>query len=401
MFKPVIQTLTDKSTIGSPRKFMEKEKIQIADSRLETANQPLRGEYDEMQSLFNLQPAIIQHFFEGQGRQLADLILQNQNQARFSLPDKVVIEAALNDTAPSLSPVPPEFREQAAGGVIDRLARSDLRTILRQRLGELESSNRKPVSVSARLIRFATAHFMIYSMLPSGKTVQYVAPEGEEIASIPAENPGEMESAITQDSDAIVESGEQENGRGELQVPFVPDARRFFLPQWVAFGRHSNILVNTIGEAEKHIASMQKFLGILHAAVSLAPYFVLDSEYQKKRYGMLGQLVNQGRAMACYQTEEMIAVIKQRAKTHDLNRGLSLTLPFFDDQALEIRTHDFTVIPAGRIMFVPAFVIRATEEELAKVAQDTRLSPSTRKYLLNQLKMLGFAFLSDSTETKE
>jgi hypothetical protein len=146
---------------------------------------------------------------------------------------------------------------------------------------------------------------------------------------------------------------------------------------------------------------MQKFLGILHAAVSLAPYFVLDSEYQKKRYGMLGQLVNQGRALACYQTEEMIGVIKQRAKSHDLNRGLSLSLPFFDDQALEIRTHDFTVIPAGRIMFVPAFVIRATEEELAKVAQDTRLSPSTRKYLLYQLKMLGLAFLSDSNETKE
>jgi hypothetical protein len=380
---------------------MEKENQQQIKSGMGNIPQPLRGEYDEMRSLFNLQPAMIQHFFEIQGRQLADLILQNQNQARFSLPDKVVTEAAPHGAAPVLSPVPAEFRDQVAGGVIDRLTRSDLRTILRQRLGELESSSRKPVAVSAQLVRFATAQYMVYSMLPSGKTVQYLAPEGEEIPSIPAENPGEMESAITQDSDAIVESGEQEKGRGELQVPFVPDARRFFLPQWVAFGRHSNLLVNSIGEAEKHIASMQKFLGILHAAVSLAPYFVLDSEYQKKRYGMLGQLVNQGRALACYQTEEMIGVIKQRAKSHDLNRGLSLSLPFFDDQALEIRTHDFTVIPAGRIMFVPAFVIRATEEELAKVAQDTRLSPSTRKYLLKQLKMLGLAFLSDSNETKE
>ena len=36
-------------------------------------------------------------------------------------------------------------------------------------------------------------------------------------------------------------------------------------------------------------------------------------------------------------------------------------------------SHDFEVIPAGRIMFVPAFVVRAVQGQ-AKVAQDTRLS---------------------------
>jgi len=87
-----------------------------------------------------------------------------------------------------------------------------------------------------------------------------------------------------------------------------------------------------------------------------------------------------------------VRVIRQRAGAHDLNRGLSLSLPYFDDQALEIRTHDFEVIPAGRIMFVPAFVVRAVSEEQAKVAQDTRLSPSTRKYLLQELKVLETAF---------
>jgi hypothetical protein len=47
-------------------------------------------------------------------------------------------------------------------------------------------------------------------------------------------------------------------------------------------------------------------------------------------------------------------------------------------------------------MFVPAFVVRATREEQAKVAQDTRLSASTRKYLLLELKMLESAFLSNT-----
>jgi hypothetical protein len=125
----------------------------------------------------------------------------------------------------------------------------------------------------------------------------------------------------------------------------------------------------------------------------LAPYFIADEEYQRKRYGMLGQLVNQGRAMARYQTAEIIRTIKSRAAAQNLNRGLSLSLPYFDDQSLQIKTHDFEVIPAGRIMFVPAFVVRAAREEQAKVAQDTRLDPSTRKHLLEELKTLETAFV--------
>jgi hypothetical protein len=137
---------------------------------------------------------------------------------------------------------------------------------------------------------------------------------------------------------------------------------------------------------------MQRFLSILHIALSLAPYIAADEDYQRKRYGMLGQLINQGRALARYQTGEIIQTIKHRAATKDLNRGLSLSLPYFDDQSLEMKLDDFEVIPAGRIMFVPAFVVRAAREEQVKVAQDTRLSHSTRIHLLAELKTLEEAF---------
>jgi hypothetical protein len=139
---------------------------------------------------------------------------------------------------------------------------------------------------------------------------------------------------------------------------------------------------------------MQRYLEILHAAVGLAPYMVVDAQYQEKRYGMLGQLINQGRTLASYETEEIIRTIKMRAAANDLNRGLSLSLPYFDDQDLKIKYYDFDVIPAGRIMFVPAFVERAARDEQAKVAQDTRLNPSTRKYLLLELNRLEKAFRS-------
>jgi hypothetical protein len=209
---------------------------------------------------------------------------------------------------------------------------------------------------------------------------------------MPAADVMEPESAITATSDAIVEEGSQETGRGELLVPYVPAARRFYLPQWVAFDDKGHLLVNSVNEAEAHIASMQRYLFILHAGVGLAPYMVADEDYQHKRYGMLGQIVNQGRALAHYQTQEIIQIIQRRASSNDLNRGLSLSLPYFDDQDLEMKTHDFEIIPAGRIMFVPAFVVRAAREEHAKVAQDTRFSPSTRKYLLSELGMLEIAF---------
>ena len=130
----------------------------------------------------------------------------------------------------------------------------------------------------------------------------------------------------------------------------------------MAFDDHDKLLVNSVGEAEAHIASMRKFLTVIFAARSLAPYMVADEEYQKKRYGMLGQLINQGRALARYQTRKLSAPSRNAPRTKFESR-LSLSLPYFDDQELKMATYHFVVIPAGRIMFVPSFVVRAAREE--------------------------------------
>ncbi len=50
-------------------------------------------------------------------------------------------------------------------------------------------------------------------------------------------------------------------------------------------------------------------------------------------------------------------------KNQNLNRGLSLSLPYFDDQDMELKNLDFDVIPAGRVMFVPAFLVMAVSAE--------------------------------------
>jgi hypothetical protein len=347
-------------------------------------------EYNAQQRLFDAQPGMLQRYFEAQARSVAETLLQKPSQVRFSLPDKVVVDPKSGKT----ETIPAEEREQMAGGLVDRLTRTDLTVVLRARFKELEQQPKPGIAVAAGILRYAACRHMISSMLPGGRTVKYVSLEDEEIPSEPDPSVPDVGSAITESTDAIVEEGGADQNRGALQVPFVPYARRFFLPQWIAFDKDGKLLVGGVAEAEANIASMQHFLQVLHTAVGLAAYFVADEEYQRKRYGMLGQLVNQGRALANYQTGEIIQTIKRRAAAGDLNRGLSISLPYFDDQSLRMKDYPFEVIPAGRIMFVPAFVVRAAQEESVKVAQDTRLSASTRNHILAELCTLEDAFQS-------
>ncbi|MBN1438899.1 MAG: hypothetical protein JW929_05750 [Anaerolineales bacterium] len=359
-------------------------------SMIEKTAEFLHQEYRTQHGLFEAQPAMLQRFFEAQAGFLAETILQKPSQIKFTLPDRVVVDPKSG----KMETIPPEEREQMAGGLVDRLTRTDLTVVLRTRFKELEQHPIPGIAAAAGVMRFATCRHMISRLLPAGRSVNYVALHDEEIPSEPDPTLPDVGSAITEATDAIVEEGSAEAGRGAVQVPFVPYARRFFLPQWIAFDRDGKLLVGGPAEAEAAVASMQNFLQVLHTAVGLAAYFVADDEYRRKRYGMLGQLVNQGRALAVYQTGEIIQTIRRRAAAQDLNRGLSITLPYFDDQSLKLKAYPFEVIPAGRIMFVPAFVVRACQEEAVKIAQDTRLSVSTRNHILVELNQLEQTFQS-------
>jgi hypothetical protein len=367
-----------------------------ANSKQTFLSERLTEEYERQQALFSAQPAIIQRFLEAQGKQIAGAVVEGALQVRFSLPDKVTFPLEKRER-PAQVTIPQNQRAYAVGSLLNRLRKMELYKELRHLLNELEQSPDRAVSVAGGLLRHATVMHMVYNMLPAGRSVSYKpADEDETIPSIPEEEGLEPESAITAPSDAIAEEGRAEEGRGELLVPFVPYARKFYLPQWVAFDEKGELVVKSIEEAEAHIKSMQRFMEVLFLAVALAPYISADKEYAKKRYGMLGQLVNQGRALAVFQTKEIIARIKERVAADSLNRGLSLSLPYFDDQELRIDFSKFEVIPAGRIMFVPAFVVRAVRQEQVKVSQDTRLNPSTRKHLLQLLDLLEQAFESEN-----
>lgn len=347
----------------------------------------LRQEYNKVQTRFLAQPLNTQRFFETQAAYIAESFLQNTTQVRFNLPDSIQIYP---DSPPES--IPSEVRQQVVGTTSHRLFHNGLHKALHQRLLEMEQSNQSAVAISATFLRYTVATVMVHKLLPAGHTVSYTIDEGDTIPSIPSPALSISKSAIHTSDDALAESGLSEEKRGELQVPYVEYARGFYLPQWIAFDEHYRLVVGSFKEAQAHIASLQRYLSLLHAAVGLAPYMVADEDYQQKRYGVLGQLVNQGRALARYQAGEIIQTIQRRSAAQELNRGLHLNLPYFDDQKLTIENYEFDVIPAGRIMFIPAFVVRAAHEQQVKVSQDTRLSPATRRHLLILLYLLGSAF---------
>jgi hypothetical protein len=338
---------------------------------------------------FDAQPPMTRVFLDQQARRTAEKLLEPPRQINFLLPDRILLPG---DSEPLA--VPPHRRHQSTGRWLLRASAEQACQALIHLLDALEHDPDPALMFAGSAMRYAIASTMIHEMLPDGLPVVYVAEDGDEIPSVPLNDGRKPGSALMAATDAIVETEAGSDGR--VQVPFSPAARRFFLPQWVVLDEDDHLLVNQPAEAESCLASMQRYVQVLKNAIAIAPYMVADETYQRKRAGMLGQLVNQGRALARFYTRGIIDRITQRAQENSLNRGLNVSIPYFDDQRLAMQIYEMSVIPAGRIVFLPAFVVRAVRLEAAGVAQSASLNSSTRHHLLAELAMLEAAFIRKS-----
>ena len=102
--------------------------------------------------------------------------------------------------------------------------------------------------------------------------------------------------------------------------------------------------------------------------------------------------VSRGKDLARSAVEELIREMRRRAADHQLDRGVRLSFPYYDDRRMSLRWRDFTVIPRGRILFVPAFVVIAAEREIERVRKDRQFTDSTRDHLVGLLGRLRQAF---------
>ena len=118
----------------------------------------------------------------------------------------------------------------------------------------------------------------------------------------------------------------------------------------------------------------------------------LDVSRSEASMPAMTMTAEQGRELARLQLHEMIHKIQSRAREHRLDRGLTVSLPYFDEGAGEQRWREVVIIPRGRVPFVPAFVVLAAEREREAVLQDSRLGEGARRALVKALEKLAGAF---------
>jgi len=351
-------------------------------------------DYQILSQLFRTQSPITRNYFENTSRKIALDLIAGKPRITFKLPDKLITEP-YSHTWPRPRIIPEDARSIELGSRRFFGIKPSIKDELDKRLRKLEHSPEKSIALCAALFRFTIASTIIESILPAGNETIDTSVPGNILPdrSIRLNIPG---SAYTQQDDAVYGATVNQENRGEFQVPFVPDAQRFFLPQWVAFDLNGKLIVKDLAEADANIRSMQKYFSTLNLASSIEPFMVSDFVYQRKRNGIITQLVNQGRSMANHINRQLIHKIQERVKAGTLNRGLELNLHYFDDQDLVMLYREIQVIPAGRILFIPAFIGRVVNLEIAKVWQDTRLGISTKLHLIEQFETLQKSFIASS-----
>ena len=62
------------------------------------------------------------------------------------------------------------------------------------------------------------------------------------------------------------------------------------------------------------------------------------------------------------------------------------------DAALTLRYREFTIVPRGRVLFIPAFVVLACEREMVSARRSRRLNDTTRQHLTEELEQLAAGF---------
>lgn len=352
--------------------------------RLENNSGHITGEYEALTRLFDLQSASTRQFFQEQAARIVSILGQKPHRIQFEFPERVtwgdgdVLEIRTN------------WRRQVTGNSIFNRFHRENRNMLRHHLNKLEQSTHAGLAVCSKLLGYAIAHYIVYDLLPDGAEVSLQPDGDDEIPSIPMVKPSSNLPKTTRKTYQVADVTVLEPTR--VQVPNIPTAHQFFLPQWVAFGEADQLLVASTQEAEDIIRSLQNAVRLLQEAESVCIYIAADETYQRKRAGLLGQLIYQGRALARYHTNQIITRLRARASAGELNRGLQLSLPYFELNDLSLHLYPIKIIPAGHVMFIPEFVVLAMQMTAWKVQQDPKISSSSCRHLLTQIASIENAF---------
>lgn len=182
---------------------------------------------------------------------------------------------------------------------------------------------------------------------------------------------------------------------GQQILLLLPDEKTL-QEQYAGFGNQGNLLVSDLHTAEAIVETLARFMRLLHQIETLYPAWETDDRYSEKHALIATHLIDQGRTLAGYHTQNIIRDIMTAWKSSELTRGLTIFLPYFDERHYRMEEYKIVVIPPSRILFRPEFVVGACRVSERHVRSDSNLSQSTRWQLLSQLDTIIQAFESTS-----
>ncbi|MCX8061368.1 MAG: hypothetical protein N3D16_02170 [Anaerolineales bacterium] len=297
--------------------------------------------------LWRNQTKTVQQQFVAQAERILQAIQENRPTLEFSLPEKVILIDPFTHAYREES-VPTRYRHQTISRRLFHRSQSTLSSVL-QRLSDLQSSSYLSLSLSANILRYWIARLWLNQL-----------PKGEQLPQIPSAQ----------------------------STPSATDEPQRYFPEWLLFNAKGEPLFSNREEAEQRIHAIESTLEILLSAMAIDSEIVEEEAFRSRYTALIKQWTEQGRLYSEYLTKEIISTIHQRESQHTLNRGLTIHLPYFDDQLLEIEYLDLEVVPPGRIPFEEVFLYNAVQNAKQQVFNDKKLSPTTRQHLLSELELL-------------
>jgi len=161
---------------------------------------------------------------------------------------------------------------------------------------------------------------------------------------------------------------------------------------YTPFNKQGQLIVADHTTADALLAQLSQYMDRLHMAEQLYPGWTTHGLYNKVSTLLTTHFVEQGRALANSYTREIVSEIRQHWQAGKIARGLTLFIPYLDERRCRMEKYKVVVIPTGRILFRPEFIIGACRVSQHHVRKDPELSQATRWQLLSQLDSIIQAF---------
>ncbi|MBX3081618.1 MAG: hypothetical protein KF716_08265 [Anaerolineae bacterium] len=159
-----------------------------------------------------------------------------------------------------------------------------------------------------------------------------------------------------------------------------------------AYDHKKQRLCKTDEEAEAIINRLTGYVEQLRIAEQLYPGWMASDLYTEKRSALLQQVTEQGAALAHAQTLDIIENLKQLWQRQSIGGGLTLFVPYMDEDSYHMRGYRVEVMPNARIPFRPDFVVSACRLAEQQVRQNRLFAQRTRWQLLTLLDLISQAF---------